>query len=472
MNNLWAGWQKMNDNMVDIWNKSLTSFQPKPAQTDKDNINFLSNLTEEFNKQQEIAKDFYSKLFDMYSKWGKMYNPEKLSELLPKEFAEGSEKFMELFKTNNFSGLFKGNNFMDSFKTNNFMDLFKAEQFMDFYKQMSSFDKLSTMFPIGNSNDLITNISKQWYDNMQSLNKFIPNQSAKESFNKMIKSYNMYNGLYSFWSDVVSKMPSKSNSDAWDAFMKSATENYKKVSSTFAQSFLPEQLRAFVTNPIEDLPIYQQSILDFFRPWLEDSGDMQKSLALALKGDRAAYTEFLKGWGELYKNSYSKVFNMPMVGSNRVALEKSLKNLDAFIQYVINLNEFITILNNLNIESMEKLMSNLANLAEENKSPESFMEFFKLWSKTNEKAFEDLFATDSFSKLMNETVNAGYKFKIGLDDLIQDQLSFLPLPNRRELDSVEKTVYELRKKLKDQGKQINELREKVEALSLKGGASK
>jgi class III poly(R)-hydroxyalkanoic acid synthase PhaE subunit len=328
------------------------------------------------------------------------------------------------------------------------------------------------MFPSNDSKDFMTNISRQWYDNMQNLNKFIPNQSAKDSFERVMKSYNVYNGLYSFWNDIMSTMPSKNNSDAWDAFMKNAIENYNKVSSTLAQSFLPEQLGALVINPVADLPVYQQAISNFFRPWLEDSGDMQENFVLALKGDRTAYSNFLRGWGDLYKSSYSKVLNMPIVGSNRVAIEKSLKNLDAFIQYTINLNEFLTIINNLNVESMEKLMSNFANLAEENKAPESFMEFFKLWSKTNEKAFEDLFATDSFSKLMNETANAGYKFKISMDDLIQDQLAFLPLPNRRELDSVEKTVYELRKKLKDQNKQINELKEKVDALTLKGGASK
>lgn len=445
MNNLWAGWQKMNDNMVELWNKSVSSFQPKAAQMEKENGNLLSNLSEEIIKQQESTQEFYKKLFDVYAEWTKNYSPEKFTEMFPKNISEGTEKFKELFNT---------------------------EKYMDLFKQMTTFDKIPNMSPLSDSKDIISKISKQWYDSMQNLTQFIPNSSVKESFDKAMNSYNLYSNLYNFWSNMVGTMPSKQNSDAWDAFMKSAMDNYKKLSSNFAQSFLPEELRAFITNPLDDIPVYQQTLLNFFRPWVEDSGDLQKNLMLTLKGDKVAYTNFLKEWGELYKNSYSKILNMPMVGSNRVMIEKALKNLDTFIQYFINLNEFATILNNLSVESMEKLVSQLGELSSENKVPESFMEFFKLWSSTNEKAFEELFATESFSKLMNDTVNAGYKFKIGLDDLIQDQLSILPIPNRRELNSVEKTVYELRKKMKAQSKQIEELREKFDAFSSKGGASK
>ncbi|KOA18135.1 poly(R)-hydroxyalkanoic acid synthase subunit [Clostridium homopropionicum DSM 5847] len=445
MNNLWAGWQKMNDNMVELWNKSVSSFQPKTAQMEKENGNLLSNLSEEIIKQQESTQEFYKKLFEVYAEWAKNYSPEKLTEMFPKNLSEGTEKFKELFNT---------------------------EKYMDLFKQMTTFDKIPNIFPLSDSKDIVAKISKQWYDSMQILTQFIPNSSIRESFDKAMNSYNLYSNLYNFWSDIVGTMPSKQNSEAWDTFMKSVMDNYKKLSSNFAQSFLPEELRAFITNPIEDMPVYQQTLLNFFRPWVEDSGDLQKNLMLALKGDKVAYTNFLKEWGELYKNSYSKILNMPMVGSNRVMIEKALKNLDAFIQYFINLNEFATILNNLSIESMEKLVSQLGELSSENKVPESFMEFFKLWSNTNEKAFEELFATESFSKLMNDTVNAGYKFKIGLDDLIQDQLSLLPIPNRREINSVEKTVYELRKKIKTQSKQIEELRDKFEAFSSKGGASK
>lgn len=436
MNNLWAGWQKMNDNMFDLFNKSISSFQPKPAQVEKNNENLLSNLSEEFIKQQEVAQELSRKFLELYNEWIRMYNPEKLSEVFPKNLTGGTNKFLELFN------------------------------------QMNLLDKKLPMFPFNSSEDFTTKISKQWYDNMQNLTKLIPSQTAKDSFDKLINSFDVYNNLYSFWSDTMASMPSKQNSEAWDTFTKNAIDNYKNFSTNFAEIFLPEEFKAFITNPLEDLMVYQQTILNFFRPWLEDSGDLQKNLMLSLKGDRNAYINFLKEWGNLYKNSYSKVLNMPMVGSNRVIVEKALKNLDTFIQYIINLNEFITTLNNLSIESMEKLMSQVADLSSENKAPESFMEFFKLWSNINEKCFQELFATESFANLMNKTISAGYKFKIGLDDLIQDQLSSLPIPNRRELNSVEKTVYELRNKIKRQEKQIDELNEKLEALLSNGGADK
>lgn len=434
MNNLWSGWQKINENMFEMMNKSLSSFQPKPAEMESVTPDLVSKFTEQMKNQQQMTQDFYKKFFDAYTEFGKTYNVENFSEVIPKEFNK------------------------------------TLEDMSKFFKESINFNSMSNIFPLGDSKDVMSNLSKQWIDNMQNFSKLIPNSSAKGSFNHLLSSFNLYNNLYSFWSDLTANISNKENSELWNKFMANAIENYKKVSSDFAHSFLPEELQAFIINPLQNLPLYQQTMTTFFGPWLEGSDKLQKNFLLALKGDNNAYMSFLKDWSSLYQNSFSKPLNMPMVGSSKVALEKSLKNLDSFIKYIVNLNEFLASINNISVESMKSLMDNFSQLLKENKAPKSFMEFFKLWSSTNEKAFEDLFATETFSRLMNDTLNAGYDFKLGFDDLIQDQLSFLPFPNKREINSVEKVVSDLRRKVKQQNKQIEEIKEQIE--SLKGGANK
>jgi len=106
----------------------------------------------------------------------------------------------------------------------------------------------------------------------------------------------------------------------------------------------------------------------------------------------------------------------------------------------------------------------MMELQKEEKHPKTFMEFYKLWSSVNEQAFQELFVTEAFEKIMNETVSAGSKFKVLFDDFLQDALSFLPFPSRREIDSVEKEIYELRKKVKAQEKEIKQLKEKIEPV--------
>lgn len=432
MNNLWSGWQQINSDMLNFWNKSFSSFQPKPAETETETPNLLSKLTEEILNQQQTAQDIYKKFFDLYGEWSKTYNIENLSKVLPKELNNITQEMNKVFK--------------ESLNFNNIPNLFSLE----------------------NSMNTISGLSKQWYDNMQNFTKLIPNSSAKDTFERLTKSFNIYNNLYSFWSDLVAAIPNKDDSTAWNQFISTAVENYKQVAENFTQSFLPEDLKTFIINPLENLPVYQQTMANFFGPWLQDSNDMRKNFMLALKGDSSAYIDFLNNWNTLYQDSYSKALNMPMIGSNRVIMEKCLKNLDSFIKYCVHVNEFLATIVNISVTNMENLMKSLSDLLKEDKAPKSFMEFFKLWSSTNEKAFENLFATESFSKLMNDTVNAGYEFKIGLDELIQEQLAVLPIPNRKEINSVEKTVYELRKQVKKQNKEINALKEKIETL--KGGA--
>ncbi|MDR1514033.1 MAG: hypothetical protein LBS56_11260, partial [Propionibacteriaceae bacterium] len=87
----------------------------------------------------------------------------------------------------------------------------------------------------------------------------------------------------------------------------------------------------------------------------------------------------------------------------------------------------------------------------------TFLEFYKLWSDFNEKAFLDLFASDGFERVMNDTVSAGSRLKILYDDFLQDALEPLPFPNRREMDSVEEELYKLRNKVKGLEKQVKAL---------------
>ena len=122
-------------------------------------------------------------------------------------------------------------------------------------------------------------------------------------------------------------------------------------------------------------------------------------------------------------------------------------------------------INKIGMESMEKVLNKISKMAEENKVPESFMEFYKLWAQTNEEALLELFNTESFSKMLGQTVEAGLRFKKEFDDLIQEQLAVLPIPTRKEIDSLEKTVYMMKKTLKQQAGQINEIMEKLNELT-------
>jgi class III poly(R)-hydroxyalkanoic acid synthase PhaE subunit len=309
------------------------------------------------------------------------------------------------------------------------------------------------------SNNLTDQMYKQWTEGMKSMSAFIPNQTVKDGFDRFFSSYQMFSGLQSYWDSILKNFPTDMKD--WDSFTKSVMKQYQNLSGGFLAAFIPEQLKNFFTMPSENFTTMQQSLMQFFKPWIEDSTVLHGYLTKAMLGDREAYAEFMKEWAKVYKSSFSKMLNVPAIGANRVSIEKMMKLLDDYVNFVIIFNEFNLMISNMMTGAMEKLLAHLAELQSEGNQPQTFMEFYKIWSKFNEQAFMELYATDEFSKIMNETVSAGSKLQILCDDFVQDILAFLPLPNKREFDDVAHEVYQLRKKVKVLEKELKALKEQA-----------
>jgi len=255
---------------------------------------------------------------------------------------------------------------------------------------------------------------------LKSMSAFIPNKAAKDAFDRFFSSYQMFGGL--------------------------------------PFSSMTDQFKSFFAMPLDSFANVQQFIIYFFKPWIDDSSVLQEHLAKAMLGDREAYSEFLKEWAKVYKNSFAKALQIPAVGSNRAAIEKMMKLLDDYVNFIIIFNEFNVMISNMMNGAMEKLLAHLAELQTAGTQPQTFMEFYKIWSKFYEQAFSELYATDEFSKLMNETMSAGSQLKILCDNFTQDILAFLPMPNRREFDDVAQEVYQLRKTVKKLEKDLKSMK--------------
>ncbi|MCL1791926.1 MAG: hypothetical protein FWG40_11405 [Peptococcaceae bacterium] len=330
----------------------------------------------------------------------------------------------------------------------------KANPFNAYFEFMTKSFEQNPFFAglSGNTGNFVEQMTRQWQDAMKSMSMFIPNPALRDGFDRFVNAYQMFNSLQSYWDTFLKNLPSDVTD--WNAYAKPILDYYQNLSNGFLQPFMPEQLKSIFALPFEDMTTVQQTFVNFFKPWLEDSAELQGLFFKALQGDKEAYQDFLKAWAEAYKNSAAKLLNAPAVGANREGVEKIMKLMDHYVNFVVSFNEYTGMISGLLTETMEKLLKHLVELQAEGNPPQTFMEFYKIWSNYNEKAFQELFVTDAFAKIMNETVSSGSKLKVLFDDYMQDLLAFLPLPNRREIDGVEEEVYLLRKRVKALEKEL------------------
>jgi len=297
---------------------------------------------------------------------------------------------------------------------------------------------------------------RQWEDGVRNFIGLIPNQSMKDSYQRFFDSYKFFNDLQNFWNSAFQKLPT--DPSGWQEFFNPLAERYQALASNFLQpftpAFMPDALKQVYDGSLEGLANVQKLVMELYQPIIEGSPELQALFVKAVQGDREAYIEFLRRGGEVYREVTGRLLSTPAMGSNRKLVEKTQKLVDNYIEYVIKASEYSVLFQNAVNSTMEKLVQHLIDLQGTGEYPKTFMEFYKLWSDFNEQAFLDLFATDGFERIMNETVTAGSKFKILYDDFLQDSFQSLPFPNRREMDAVEEEVYKLRKKVKALEKEL------------------
>jgi polyhydroxyalkanoate synthesis regulator phasin len=59
-----------------------------------------------------------------------------------------------------------------------------------------------------------------------------------------------------------------------------------------------------------------------------------------------------------------------------------------------------------------------------------------------------LFQSSEYTQILANTLNAISEFTSARDAVIQDMMSGLPIPTRKEIDDLEKELYELKKRIR------------------------
>lgn len=296
--------------------------------------------------------------------------------------------------------------------------------------------------------------------------KWLPDSSAKDTFEKTLQGVNIYTALLNFWGGLQDKLPLKKDLERWEEFNKSWVDGYKGVLDNFFSLFVPEQYRRMLTDPTDNVRLYQQVVFNFFRPWIESSDELQQRFSQVLKGDRQGFLEFLQVWQQSFQDSYGKVFQLPTFGLTRESFERLMESMDSYIRYQSEINEFTSMIYKVGGDAMEKLLRKHVDILAEGKNPESFREFYSLWWKTNEEAYLELFNTEAFARMLADTMDASLDFKQRVDALLMDFFGSLPVPTRKEMDSLYQTVYQMKRKIREQGRRIDELLERTEGTDV------
>jgi class III poly(R)-hydroxyalkanoic acid synthase PhaE subunit len=386
------------------------------------------DLWQEWQKNQEKALNLWKETMS-YSR------PEKTAEPVGYEFKglwqewwNNQEKMMNIWKES--------------------LTPLKSNEFMGFFGSRDSL-KLEDLY-------------QKWRETMgENFKKYLdlmPNNEIKETLAKMMQSIDVYTQFISFWSKYGNLLPGKDEFEKWNSFSGKWKGDYSQVLKGFFSLFFPAQVENLYNTVNGDAALYQQVFLNLFRPWLESSEELKEKFVQALKGNRESYLDFMRHCQDTYGKTYGRVFNLPAYGVSQEAFGKLTEGLDAYLQYVAAIDNFSKVLYRVGNEAMEKLMKQFVEMSGKEQTPESFKEFYQQWWKNNEQAYLELFQTEGFAKILGETVDTLARFKSSYEDLLGNYYKGISLPNKKDMDSLYETIYQMKKMLSEQAKTIQDLK--------------
>ncbi|WP_052221891.1 poly(R)-hydroxyalkanoic acid synthase subunit PhaE [Clostridium homopropionicum] len=280
-----------------------------------------------------------------------------------------------------------------------------------------------------------------------------------EVFNKIKQSNDIYEEFYKVWQKI------KEDSVPTEASMKKAYEEWTSQCVEYMKKnyipYIPEPMRKIFEESIAVMESYKIAINKFWEPWISSEQELNDTFFKGFLNDPSAYLDYLKLWKENYDKSFSKLINTPMMGIDREFLEKQFESFDKFVRYSVLVNEFSANIYKLTQETMEKILQDYMQMYKEGIEPKTFEEFYKYSTEKINTAFSKLFFSDEFSKLVGHILDAMTNFKIEADKLWEEYLSFMPVPKKTEMDSVYKTVYDMRKEMKNMMKEIDEVKVQI-----------
>ncbi len=333
---------------------------------------------------------------------------------------------------------------------NNYENWIKAQQQMfDFTKNMTT----------GNMNWPVTNPVEAWEKMMELYNPLKMGKSfgvdESKVFEKMLNANKFYLTMYNFYTELNDNYVTPTV-DETQRIIDEAMVNYEKMFRESLLPLMPEELRPFVENPLN----FSKTVLDvtstFVNPWKETYPEMME-LWMQAPMSREKLTEYIKLWKENYDRTVGALMKSPVVGSNRELVEQQNRSVDAMIEMILTVSEYLGSIATISNANARKSMEEWMTISAEDLEPKSFKEFYDYWTRKLEGEIEVFFYTDEFANLMARTTDSIMRFKIETDKVMEKYLETTPIVTKGQIDSLYKTVYELKKEVKSLNKQIEVL---------------
>jgi class III poly(R)-hydroxyalkanoic acid synthase PhaE subunit len=214
-------------------------------------------------------------------------------------------------------------------------------------------------------------------------------------------------------------------------------------------------LKGFQTAPEISMRLLQTGVEGFLELQKRWADRMQR---LSASSEPYSFSdldsEFLNRWTDIYNKEFRQFLNIPQLGLTRFYQEKINLSVDKYHLLQAAMAEFLHLLSVPLEKSFRVMQDKMAEFAETGKLPEDSKSYYQMWIKIMEGHYMTLFQSNQYIETMGKTLDAFNQFLTARNGVLEDALKLLPVATHREMDEINREIYQLKKRIRTLEKKL------------------
>lgn len=301
-----------------------------------------------------------------------------------------------------------------------------------------------------------TSVFNQYYNMLNNgfsdLQKNMQNGTAQDAYRNMVNVTEGFTRFAEMWMPFWKSIQEKTfNSDLYKQYMNPAV--YKELMDKFF-GFMPESSRQYMQNMTDmmqkGMGQMNQAGMNNYQQMRGMMNGMMPSSADIFGGMMNNYTT----WYNTVQNAVAPITKMMTPNQHTKTMLEWNDISNRLMVYNIKNAEMQYMIYNQGVKVMDSLAENIAAKIQKGEEVNNMMAMYQEWLNISDKVFVSLFESEEYSKIMAEVSSMQMKLKKDVEAQMEKFLVGVPVATRSEMDEMYKTIYDLKKQVRQLEKML------------------
>ncbi|MFN8712252.1 MAG: poly(R)-hydroxyalkanoic acid synthase subunit PhaE [Bacteroidota bacterium] len=296
-----------------------------------------------------------------------------------------------------------------------------------------------------------TDWTKQWSSQWEQFSKQLQDQLSKNTFTGMTDMNAAWMKFNEMWQPMYKSMQENTTAADW----------MKNLYSADAMQSIMENMKQWM------MPMQAKEMNQQWQQWMELSSNYSKHVWQQFAGNTPEQMQKLMPFLMFGENSsefnpfamYQRAIN-PMIRLFNPGKEAEINERMSALMTLMNdygrkLADVQQHIQTTAMKTMESMMLENFEQAKKGVDLSNSKEVFQNWVNRNEEAFINLYHSEAYSKLQGDLLDLSLQIRQNNEQLMELSLQPMPVVLRSEADTMNQTIYELRKRVHQLEQQIN-----------------